>query len=611
MAVAMVVAANDGELVGKAVLPGLGELRLIRAASCGAVLAPGQELFGRVEFHCVKTSLFVRGIWVKLVGRQSLLVAAAASASIDLLEGHEDHYLGGFHDVLYGFGEEDEASGTLFELREGLHRWNFAFKVPDSAAPSYCDAFTEVSYTATVVFDSPEVPLAVGQITYTAVVLPSAVVNSDGDSNSGSRGLSDVVALGAAPSLSFRPRQPTRTFFGMTCSSSSSSSSGSSSSSSVVMLTPDTAAEILDAPAPSSSLSSGRGLGTDPAAKQHAHTVMRVALSGDDGARGRCPGSSVAFDFEFVETTVKVDCRLATMCTGQPISLEARLLVCVLLRADSKAPFRTVRSLLQAPTANAAPSLPAGGTHKGSKLHVLQRADDAKKKRAAGTRKWLFRRHEDDDERDVGPWGACHAHQLWSRAVVLQAPDQPLAPVAVQFDVPVKINPFVRAACIADWPKPSPLPHDEHGAILNYTTKGGPLSEYRVILEVSAFELKGASISMSLRFATPHARLLIQETSTSYTTTVAVPLASRQIRRTRRRRYAAPATRRSTCGHQRPRVPSRRPPGRGARRAPTPWRLQHHPSLSVSIRWAHPRCRRGPGAEVPAWCPRLARTPRR
>jgi hypothetical protein len=218
---------------------------------------------------------------------------------------------------------------------------------------------------------------------------------------------------------------------------------------------------------------------------------MRVALSGDDGARGRCPGSSVAFDFDFVETTVKVDCSLATVCTGKPISIEARLLVCVVLRADSKAPFRTVRSLLRAPAVHHGPPS-AVGPSKGPLLHVLQRVDDAKKSKAAGARKWFSNKWQGDGaEHDAGPWGACHAHPLWSRAVILQAPEQPLAPVAVQFDVPVKVNPFVRATCLADWPKPSPLPHGEHGAILNYTTKGAPLSEYRVILEVTAFELKG------------------------------------------------------------------------------------------------------------------------
>ena len=124
------------ELVGTTELPGLGTLRFFRAAQCGSILAPGQELFGTIEFHCLKASMFVRGVWVKLIGRQCLSMGPTRTTQLDLLEGQEDYYLGGFHDVLYGFGEEDESGGALFEICEGVHRWNFAFKIPENAPPS-------------------------------------------------------------------------------------------------------------------------------------------------------------------------------------------------------------------------------------------------------------------------------------------------------------------------------------------------------------------------------------------------------------------------------------------------------------------------------------------
>lgn len=294
------------ELIGSTELPGLGTLRLFRAALCGTVLAPGQELFGTVEFQCLKPSMFVRGVWVKLMGRQSLTMEPVMTAKLDLLEGQEDYYLGGFHDVLYGFGEEDESGGTLFELREGLHRWNYAFKIPESAPPSYCDEYMDVSYSATVVFDSPEVPIAISQITHTAIVTAS-VVDATSSRILAAANCGDIDALGVRPSVAFETKKTSGLWSCMQPDSS------------VSMATSEDVAAILDAvPArlvTSLDLNNGISRNNSRPSSHGAHTVLRLMLSKDD--RNFAPSSSgtiapmpVAFDFTFMETSVKVDCSI-------------------------------------------------------------------------------------------------------------------------------------------------------------------------------------------------------------------------------------------------------------------------------------------------------------
>lgn len=235
---------------------------------------------------------------------------------------------------------------------------------------------------------------------------------------------------------------------------------------------------------------------------------------------------------------------IATMCAGKPVSLEARLLVCVLLRSSSSRPFHSLRSLLQAPhsqvlassstsatatTADIAAGNSSGEDHQSSAIRMHVRgsiSDDASDKtkasgKASVARRWLQRLGRltrplsssssqkqrlsltcAETEKEAG-WGACSAHQLWSRVVVLQSPEQPMMPMAVSFEVPVKIDPTLRSSCLSDWPRPSPLPHHaSNGAILHFTTKtssstaagdgamggaglGSPaLFEYRVVLEV-------------------------------------------------------------------------------------------------------------------------------
>ena len=192
------------------------------------------------------------------------------------------------------------------------------------------------------------------------------------------------------------------------------------------------------------------------------------------------------------------------MCTGK-ICLEARLLVCINLRSDQSRPFRSLRSLLQAPSSLAKvrnSASVADSDEKGLRMHILRSIPKSAKKMApaggglpGAVRRWLGRLTPSagDSERGDGAaaegWGACIVHPLWSRAVSLQAPEQPLSAVTVQLEVPVKIDPTVRSTCLADWPRPSPLLHQAHGAILNFTTRDTPLFQYRVMLEVAAFEL--------------------------------------------------------------------------------------------------------------------------
>ena len=226
------------------------------------------------------------------------------------------------------------------------------------------------------------------------------------------------------------------------------------------------------------------------------------------------------------------------MCAGKPVSLEARLLVCVLLRSSSSRPFHSLRSLLQAPhsqvpaltvvnpaaaTADmAASSSSSSSGHPSNtiQMHVRSTNDSVSasdentslEKRSLA-RRWLqrlgrltrpssssssqcnFLTGAETKEEAAAGWGACSVHQLWSRVVVLQTSEQPMAPMAVPLEVPVKIDPTLRSSCLSDWPRSSPLPHHaSHGAILHFTSRtttntgdnavGQALFEYRVVLEV-------------------------------------------------------------------------------------------------------------------------------
>ena len=155
-------------LVGSVDIPDIGHLQLWNATR-NDYLMPSQEITGSVKFSTSK-SLLIRGVWVKLIGSNTLKpceLSSDAVLSIDLLAGEEDHYLGGFHDVLYGFGEEEEndrSNAATLELAIGVYEWNYSFTIPPNAPYSYCDKNVEILYTVTAYVDVPEVPNALSQV---------------------------------------------------------------------------------------------------------------------------------------------------------------------------------------------------------------------------------------------------------------------------------------------------------------------------------------------------------------------------------------------------------------------------------------------------------------
>lgn len=159
------------DLVANVHVPDVGDIQLWSNSKADH-LKPGQELLGYVKFLPIK-AVFVRGVWVKLAGFNTLSLADSpdgASESFDLLMSDEDHFLGGVHDVLLGLGEEDEmdrntnSDGALLQLEEGVHVWNFSFKIPFDAPLSFCDKNVEILYTATACVDIPGIPVVVSQV---------------------------------------------------------------------------------------------------------------------------------------------------------------------------------------------------------------------------------------------------------------------------------------------------------------------------------------------------------------------------------------------------------------------------------------------------------------
>lgn len=78
--------------------------------------------------------------------------------------------------------------------------------------------------------------------------------------------------------------------------------------------------------------------------------------------------------------------------------------------------------------------------------------------------------------------GACHV--IWTSSVAIQSPQKSNH---VDFDVPISIDPEVRASCLAERPVARPLPHDQTDSILSFSTSQ-PLFEYKVVLEVSVYQ---------------------------------------------------------------------------------------------------------------------------
>lgn len=78
--------------------------------------------------------------------------------------------------------------------------------------------------------------------------------------------------------------------------------------------------------------------------------------------------------------------------------------------------------------------------------------------------------------------GACHV--IWTSSVAVESPQKINH---VDFDVPISIDPEVRASCLVERPIARPLPHDQTDSILSFSTSE-PLFEYKVVLEVSVYQ---------------------------------------------------------------------------------------------------------------------------
>jgi hypothetical protein len=182
-------------------LPSFGKLSLILNDS---IFSPGAEIIGRVELQ-LDRRLLVRGLWVKFKGLNTVNICGDLK-EIDLLASCEDYYLGGLHEVLFGFGEEREPQPSdLLELLEGPHSWTFSFTIPIDGPLSYCDSFAEVQYSVAAVLDTPSVPASVSQAAQYLVVgsLPCGgearrrFLDPNNDSNASAK--SNLKVLSALP----------------------------------------------------------------------------------------------------------------------------------------------------------------------------------------------------------------------------------------------------------------------------------------------------------------------------------------------------------------------------------------------------------------------------
>lgn len=113
-----------------------------------------REIEGKVLLKLAYPS-FVKGVWIKLVGTNSVSSENLGVLSHDLFYGDEDHHKDGLHQVLIGFGEGDNSHGTYLEMGAGRHSWPFHFKLPYYAPGSYFDGSLAISYKLVAIIDSP------------------------------------------------------------------------------------------------------------------------------------------------------------------------------------------------------------------------------------------------------------------------------------------------------------------------------------------------------------------------------------------------------------------------------------------------------------------------
>jgi hypothetical protein len=156
------------EEVGRADLGSVGRM-LLHAPTYD--LVPGETIRGIVELSLAELPLLVRGVWIKLQGKTNVLNKDGEMNTVNLLRDDEEYHNGGITEVFVGFGEIQNSNEVdILELTERSYSWHFVFKLPDECPFSYCDSFTETTYTLTATLDTPSVPLSIGTLCHTLVV---------------------------------------------------------------------------------------------------------------------------------------------------------------------------------------------------------------------------------------------------------------------------------------------------------------------------------------------------------------------------------------------------------------------------------------------------------
>jgi hypothetical protein len=113
-----------------------------------------RDIVGKVVVKAA-FSTFIKGVWVKLVGTNSVFCDRYGVQSHDLFTGEDDFYKDGFHQVLVGFGDGDNCHGSYLELAAGRHSWPFCFKIPYQAPATYFDGRISINYRLVGTLDSP------------------------------------------------------------------------------------------------------------------------------------------------------------------------------------------------------------------------------------------------------------------------------------------------------------------------------------------------------------------------------------------------------------------------------------------------------------------------
>lgn len=113
-----------------------------------------REVEGKVVVKLSYPS-FMKGVWIKLVGNNTLSSEKNGLLTHDLFVGEEEHHKDGLHQVLVGFGDGDNSHGAYLEMAAGRHSWPFHFRLPHHAPASYFDGKIYVSYRLLAVIESP------------------------------------------------------------------------------------------------------------------------------------------------------------------------------------------------------------------------------------------------------------------------------------------------------------------------------------------------------------------------------------------------------------------------------------------------------------------------